>query len=234
MLSREQCRAADQIAITRYGIPGIVLMENAGHNCARELIAFDMLTSDRRRIERPEGVVPDSKTGVILCGPGNNGGDGFVIARHLSLAGWNVKVFLFGRGEDVSGDALTNLNSISRFSIPVIELEAAWTPQKIESSFLSVRRTPTRWVIDALLGTGATGDPRAAMANAINVVNGLDVGRMAIDIPSGLDCETGIPSATTFRADLTCTMVDQKIGFANSRASEYLGTVKIVGIGAPV
>lgn len=96
------------------------------------------------------------------------------------------------------------------------------------------KRTSTDWIVDAMLETGATGNPRSPMSQVIHVANQLHVRRMAIDLPTGLDCDTGIPSEATFRADVTCTFIGQKIGFANSKATEYLGTVKVVGIGAPV
>ena len=89
------------------------------------------------------------------------------------------------------------------------------------------------WIVDALLGTGATGDPRSPISVLIQAANTTRARRLAVDLPSGLDCDTGIPGTPTFRADHTCTFVAPKIGFANPAAKEYLGTVSVHDIGVP-
>lgn len=220
MLSRQQCRDADATAIGKFGIPGIVLMENAGRGCV------DLLVSS----------APNQLAGeafLILCGPGNNGGDGFVIARHLYTAGISVKVVLFANWESYSEDALINLRALSRLRLPVVEFDETWDDPKIKSVFGTIKRTDTSWVVDAMLGTGAYGDPRPPFQTAIEIVNQMEVRRMAVDIPTGLDCDTGNPSATTFRAHLTGTFMGRKLGFDNPTAEEYLGEVRVIGIGAP-
>ncbi|MDG1872714.1 MAG: NAD(P)H-hydrate epimerase [Mariniblastus sp.] len=220
MLSRQQCRDADATAIGHFGIPGIVLMENAGRGCAELLLSYSQIPSE------------DQAT-LVLCGPGNNGGDGFVVARHLYNAGVKVKVVLFASGESYSGDALINLRALRHFQLPIVQFDNQWDDKKIESEFGMIERSETRWVVDAMLGTGAHGHPRAPFQSAIGTANEMDVQRFAIDLPSGLDCDSGEPSKTTFMAHVTGTFVDRKIGFQNPAATAFLGEVHVIGIGAP-
>ncbi len=221
LLTRQQCRDADANAIKRFNIPSIVLMENAGRSCV-----------DRLMWHHPQGKL-DELAVLILCGPGNNGGDGFVMARHLSNQGVPVKVVLMASAESYSGDALANLNSLARLRFPIVEFDAGWSDSKIDSVFSHVRRRPVNWIVDAMLGTGAKGPPRPPIAKAIKAANRSDVRRLAVDIPSGLDCDTGEVFEPTFRADLTCTFIDRKTGFQTEAAAEVLGVVTVVDIGAP-
>jgi len=222
LLNRKQCRDADFNAINHFGIPGIVLMENAGRGCVERLLWHS-----------PQAKLSEQAV-LILCGPGNNGGDGFVMARHLYNARIPVKVLLFTKPETYSGDAAVNLKSLSRLRrLPVVEFDPGWDEAKLKSVFAKVKRSKTTWVVDALLGTGAKGEPRPAMAKALELANSMEVRRLAVDIPSGLDCDTGEASTTTFRAHVTCTFIDHKTGFENGSAEPFLGVVTLVGIGAP-
>lgn len=196
-------------------------MENAGRNCAEKLLWHS------HQQPRSEQAV------VILSGSGNNGGDGFVIARHLYNVGVKVKVVLFSPVERYSGDALTNLNALSRLRMPVVEFDSDWSDEKLDSVLSKVRRCTTTWVVDALLGTGAKGEPRSSIARGVNAANAMSVRRFAVDIPTGLDCDSGSASQATFQADLTCTFIDQKIGFQTEQAKSCLGLVAVVDIGAP-
>lgn len=221
MLTREQCQQADQAAIHRFCIPSLVLMENAGRTCAEHLILQSHCQPRNQQAV------------VILCGPGNNGGDGFVIARHLYNAGITTKVVLFQRVEKYAGDAKLNLDSISHLRMPVVEADRDWTDEKLLRVLGRVNRLATTWVVDGLLGTGARGEPREMMWKAIDSANRMEVRRFAVDIPTGLDCNTGQPANSTFKADLTCTFIANKIGFGVSEAQPYLGQVLVAGIGAP-
>lgn len=221
MLSRDQCRKADQVAIEKFKIPGLILMENAGRNCASKILA-----------KFPAGTIAQQAV-LILCGPGNNGGDGFVIARHLYNAGVKVKLVLLSSPMKYSGDALTNLTAVSGLQLSVVEFDSAWTADQAQAVFANVAGIPTTWIVDAMLGTGASGEPRPPIDRAIMMANSMNVRTLAIDIPSGLDCDTGAPASVTFRADLTCTFVDRKIGFDNPAAAEFLGELVVVDIGAP-
>ena len=221
MLTRQQCRDADAAAINKYKIPSIVLMENAGRSCVERLMWH-----------HPQSSL-DELAVLILCGPGNNGGDGFVMARHFYNRNVPVKVVLMGKAESYRGDALANLNSLSLLRLPVVEFCPDWTDEKVDSVFSKVRRRPANWIVDAMLGTGASGPPRSAMAKAIRASNRASVRRFAVDIPTGLDCDSGEVAEPTFRADLTCTFIDSKTGYQSDSAAEVLGVVTVVDIGAP-
>ena len=213
-LSREAVREVDRRAIQELGIPGVVLMENAGR-AAAELVC---------RV-RPRDA---SRPVVILCGRGNNGGDGLVVARHLQIAAVPVVVILLAPGQALRGDAAVNLHVVRRARIPLHEL----TPgQSLDELLAPLQEASV--VVDALLGTGATGDPRSPYAEAIQAANRARCVRVAIDLPSGLDCETGRVGRPCFRAHHTCTFVAPKRGFAAPEAQEYLGQVEVASIGVP-
>lgn len=216
-LSRAASRKIDEIAIQKYGIPGVVLMENAGRNCALEILKFS-----------PSNV-------VILCGTGNNGGDGFVIARHLAIAGIKTKVIVCGDPERIKGDAAVNLEILRRSNHSLLfakPSEKMWAESLFAEEFQSIDGQPGI-VVDCLLGTGATGDPRPPASNAIAAANESSWKRIAIDLPSGLDCDSGARGTPTFVADLTLTMVASKKGFLAESAKHVLGEVRIIEIGIP-
>ncbi len=197
-------------------IPGIVLMENAGRGCAEKLMSLGA-----------------AKGAVICCGGGNNGGDGFVIARQLYNRGIVSKVILFSRPEDYGGDARINLNIIERLPIPIVQFDPEWKDESIIQHLTTIGREKAAWIVDAMLGTGAVGELRSPFDRLIPLMNELPIKRMAIDIPTGMDCDTGMVQPTAFQADITCTFIDFKRGFANPDAANYLGHVSVVGIGAP-
>jgi NAD(P)H-hydrate epimerase len=209
-LTREQVRELDRCAIEEIGIPGMVLMENAGRGCTDKLCELGV-----------DGPV------AVCCGRGNNAGDGFVIARHLDLRGYAVRVLLFSDPHQLQGDAAANYAILTRCDVPVIDLASA------DESRLDRELSGVDWVVDALLGTGARGEPRPPLDRVLERLNQLPAKRMAIDVPSGLDCDTGQPARCTFRADHTCTFVAAKTGFAERAARPYLGQVHVLDIGAP-
>ncbi len=214
-LTCQQIRAFDALAIEHVGIPGIVLMENAGRGCA-EFIYGTLGHPAASRV-------------LILCGPGNNGGDGFVIARHLHNAGVQVAVVLAAPSEKSQGDAGTNLRILERMGIAFIR---AHEPATLEEACAALGAANV--VVDALLGTGSAGSPRGAMAQLIEAANAAaPVKRIAIDIPSGLDADRGVANPPCFRADATVTMVAPKIGFSSPAAREYVGRIVVVDIGLP-
>lgn len=212
-LTRNQVRRVDQLAIERYGIAGIVLMENAGRNAA------DVI----RDVFGPTG------TAVICCGTGNNGGDGCVIARHLHNAGWTVSLLLAGDPSRCTPDTTTNLGIVRAMEIELVE-----TPEADEQSAVLRRVKPDGIIVDALLGTGFHGDVRSPTAELIQTINSIPKRSVvAVDVPSGLDCDTGAASNATIRAELTVTFVASKVGFAVSAARPFVGRVEVVDIGAP-
>ena len=211
-LSREQVRRLDQRASAEYGVPGIVLMENAGRGAAERLVELGVA-----------GPV------VICCGSGNNGGDGFVIARHLDLRSIAVRVLVWGSPGQGTGDAAVNYRILERSGIPLISL-----PHDGDVAGAVARELAgAAWVVDALLGTGARGNPRPLLAAAITAINAAGIPVLAVDLPSGLDCDSGQPGEPTIRAAHTCTFVAPKPGFLAPGASTYTGAVTVVDIGAP-
>ncbi len=208
-LTREQIREIDRRAIEEYGIPGVVLMENAGRNAAQLIIA-ELGRNDRPAV-------------CIFCGGGNNGGDGFVIARHLHNAGFPVEIILLADPQRLSPDAEVNYSIAGKMNIPIR------CYGKADAAGIVAR---SKVVVDALLGTGSSGEVRAPMDQAIELINAAGHAlKVAIDVPSGLDCNTGQPAGATVRADLTLTFVAAKVGFA--KATEYTGKILVADIGAP-
>ena len=151
----------------------------------------------------------------------------FVIARHLDLRGCEVRVLVFCDPSDLRGDAATNFSILAKCDVPLHVVSAA-DETSWESAF-----DGAQWLVDALLGTGSRGQPRPPLDRVIQRLNQQQALRLAVDLPSGLDCDTGEPAPTTFRADHTCTFVAAKIGFSFPQALEYLGRVHVLDIGAP-
>jgi NAD(P)H-hydrate epimerase len=211
-LSREEVRTIDRRAIEEFGVPGIVLMENAGRGAAEVLRSLGVTGSV-----------------VICCGKGNNGGDGFVIARHLDNAGVPVRVLLFCRPEELAGDAAIAYQIITRSGLDIVTVAM----QPLDEAALRDALVAAEWVVDALFGTGLSGPVRAPFDQVIAAINASPARILAVDIPSGLDCDTGAPLGIAVRAHHTVTFVARKKGFANSASGEWLGQVHVVGIGAP-
>jgi hydroxyethylthiazole kinase-like uncharacterized protein yjeF len=207
-LTREQSRQLDRRAVDEYGIASLVLMENAGRG------TVDVL--DRVGIAGPV---------VVLCGKGNNAGDGFVIARHLEIRGHACQVLLLFTPSELSGDAATNFAILEKTNVPIVEIE---TPQSLGKHARGVD-----WMIDAMLGTGAQNEPRPPFDAAIDWMNAQPARKLAVDVPSGLDCDTGEPAVHTVRADHTCTFAARKIGFRKESAQPFLGQVHVCDIGTP-
>lgn len=211
-----EMRHLDTLTIESYAIPGLVLMENAGRAFVNEL-------EDRCDLL-------DGKTVVVICGKGNNGGDGFVIARHLVNKGCTVHVALLARKKAMRGDALTNMVSIQKMAtqkgnlLHVIDVRS-------ESQ---LRRLPkASIVVDALFGTGFTGSARGLYAAAIKWMNSQDACVASVDIASGVDATTGGVEGIAVNADLTVTMGLAKLGQFVGAGRDHSGDVRIVDISIP-
>ncbi len=212
-LTCEQIRALDRVAIDQLGIPGVVLMENAGRHAA-EFIYGTLVSPAASRV-------------VLLCGSGNNGGDGFVIARYLHNAGVAVAIVLAAPPEKSQGDAAINLRILERMGLKFVH---AFEPGSADGIRAAIVVADV--IVDALLGTGSGGDPRGVIADLIQLANAATrARRIAIDIPSGLDSDSGTPGSPCFRADATVTMLAPKVGFTAPAAREYVGRVVVVDIG---
>lgn len=212
-MSVHELRSLDRRAVEGWGAPSLLLMENAGRGAAAV-------------IHRILGETGGGRV-VILCGGGNNGGDGFVAARHLAAAGCVVEVAVLAARERIQNDARINLQIVEHLGLPLLWIQDSTLPAEAES-FLAGGQV----IVDALLGTGATGAPGGAMAVWIRAANAAHVARrVAIDVPSGLSADDGFAQDPCFRADMTVTMAAPKLGFA--RAVEWVGQVVVADIGVP-
>jgi len=216
-LTRTRSREVDALAINEYQIPGIVLMENAGRGAVDALVDYGIY-----------GHI------LICCGKGNNAGDGFVMARHLTLRGYPVTLWLFAPPEELSGDAAIHYEIAKNCRIPMVvfrdgECHQRNNPWKKFETLLN----QSEWIVDSLLGTGTVGAPREPFAGAIRRINNAKKRVLAVDLPSGLDADTGQPSDPTIRATLTCTFFANKIGLAKAAAEPFVGEIEVCDIGFP-
>jgi NAD(P)H-hydrate epimerase len=210
-LTRSQVRNIDSQAIADYGLAGIVLMENAGRGAAEVLVGLGI------------------KGPVVICaGKGNNGGDGFVMARHLELHDIETNVLLFCEPHELAPDAACNYRVLTRAQQHIDVLGK--TP---DQAVLARRLSAAEWIVDALFGTGTQGSIREPYLTAIAAINGSGKKVFAVDLPSGMDCDTGQPLGASVRADHTATFVARKVGFDAPRAAALTGLVHVVGIGVP-
>ena len=214
-LSRAQVREIDRKAIEDYGIPGIVLMENASR-AAAEVVRRRLSSQANPRI-------------VIVAGTGNNAGDGFAAARHLHNAGLKVVVLMAGEPARIVGDAKINLDIIRRMQLDIRTLSQ--DHQGLDQ--LRAELAQADLVIDAILGTGLSGQVRGFYAEVIEELNSSPTPILAVDIPSGLDCDIGQPLGQAVRAVATVTFVARKKGFDAPGADTYTGQVVVADIGAP-
>ena len=215
-LTREEMRELDRKAIEEYKIPGIVLMENAGRNVAEEVLQMR---------DNPQKVKV-----AILCGKGNNGGDGFVVARHLHNHSISVDVFLVAKVSDIlkDGDAGINLQILLNMKIPVKEILNIPGVNSILKELNNYNI-----LVDALFGTGLSGDVREPFKTLISGVNNLNKPVVSVDIPSGLDCNTGRVLGTAIKATKTVTFAAAKKGFYLGEGSSCTGIVIVSGISIP-
>jgi NAD(P)H-hydrate epimerase len=217
VLTVAQIRDVDRQAVEKYHMNSLVLMENAALGCVH------FLTSR----------FPAGTTAVVLCGRGNNGGDGLAIARHLRVLGWNCQVAVSGPVEQMSADARANLEimiATGRHELIVTTAEAEDTQQlkQIEEWILSANV-----IIDAMLGTGASSDPRPPYREWIRAANSANASRIAIDIPTGWDANTGRLGEPTFRAHATLTFLAKKPAMIGKNTEMTLGEIVVLPIGIP-
>lgn len=213
VLTAEEMREIDQIAIDKLGIPALVLMENAGVAVVREL-------------ENEFGDLA-GKRFVILVGKGNNGGDGLVVARHLLNRQARIKVYLLGELEELSDSCRHNLEIFQRLSGEVHQL----TKQVLTK--LKVTLPLTDIIVDALYGTGYQGEAKGVLADVISIVNNCQTPVVAIDIPSGVAGTTGSVTTNAIRAKYTIALACMKTGLLLYPGCEYCGKVNVVDIGIP-
>jgi NAD(P)H-hydrate epimerase len=209
-LTAAQSRALDRFAIDVLGIPGVVLMENAGRNVAHLLLSLGV-----------SGPV------AVCCGKGNNGGDGFVIARHLDVAGVKTQTILFADPAALTGDAAVNHAVHVKCGLP---LEVMTTPDEPRLASLLASAD---WVVDGLFGSGLKGEIKPPFDRIIALINASGKRVLAVDVPSGLDADTGRPLGTAVRATHTASVAARKTGFVHEHARPYVGQVHVIDVGVP-
>ena len=212
VVSGETMQQMDKRTINEFGIPGLTLMENAGRRCVETIIA-EFGAAGYRKV-------------VIVAGKGNNGGDGYVIARLLSEQGWNVHVCVVADRDDISGDAAANLDRLNNEMITFC------------SDLGSIRQclsglTAQEILVDALLGTGLKSNVRGIYTEVIELINASAAPVFAVDIPSGVDSGTGKVLGKAVRADFTATFAAAKVGNVLYPGAELCGTLRVVDIGIP-
>lgn len=212
--SREEMQELDRRSIEEYGIPGTILMENAGLRAADEIASWMKERSLR--------------SALILAGKGNNGGDGYVVARHLFNRGLPVKVWRIGGDPRPSSDAAINLEIARRMGIPIEE-----TPTPLPARRLRGLLCQGVAAVDALLGTGLSGEVRDPYLSAIAVLNEAESPVFAIDCPSGLDCDTGRILGAAVLAERTVTFGAPKLGFSLEKGPRHVGALTVVDISIP-
>jgi ADP-dependent NAD(P)H-hydrate dehydratase / NAD(P)H-hydrate epimerase len=214
VLNTQQMREADRQTIDDVGLPSVVLMENAGRQAVAAMeAAFDDL--------------PSSKVGV-LCGRGNNGGDGFVVARTLAQRGIEAAVYLLGSVGDVRGDARTHLEILGRVGLTVVEITNA---QEWELHFSEVSECDL--IVDAIVGTGFHGPLTGLLETVVADVNGLGVPVVAIDLPTGLSADSHEVDGEAIEATMTVTLAAPKLPLILPPADAYGGDLVIADIGIP-
>lgn len=214
LVTASQMQDLDRRTIQECGIPGIVLMENAGRGAAELLVRY----------------FPQAREGTVavLAGRGNNGGDGFVIARHLKNWGIPAKVYLFASIDDVQGDALTNLQIWLKMGGELIEI-----PYKGNFARKRKELSSASLFVDAIFGTGLNAEVKGLLKEVISFINSTPQPVMAVDIPSGLNATDGKVLGAVIRADLTATFGLAKIGQVSEPGARYVGHLEVVDIGIP-
>jgi len=215
LMSRDEVRAFDAWAIKELGVPGIVLMENAGRSCAQFII------ETLSKVKKPKV--------CIFCGTGNNGGDGFVIARHLLNAGFAITVVVCGNIAKIRNDARVNLDILIDLGLKIERLDMEGT--EVIDARVTKLANEANMIIDAIFGTGLTGTLRDEYKQLIESINELGCPILSVDIPSGLDCDTGLPLGAAIKANCTVTFVAVKKGFVFENTRPYTGDIFIASIG---
>lgn len=211
VMSSSKCKLIDESTIKEIGIPSIVLMENAARAISEEICNM-------------------GKTFVVICGQGNNGGDGLAIARYLFNRGKEVKVYIIGENEHYSSDFKTNLNILK--NLECVKINKVMSENNICTDlFVNIKKCDV--IVDAMFGVGLNRDLKGIFKTIIEEINVNENTVISVDVPSGLDCDKGIPKGISIKSNYTYTFEVMKRGFLNYSAIEYLGKVKVVDIGIP-
>lgn len=243
-ISRDEVRQLDREAAQTMALPTSLLMENAGRGAAiwfAELVGavsphnggrpFSLpLSADSDQV--PHG--PHLPKVLVLCGSGNNGGDGGVVARHLDAWGFSVRVIWFAQSNQLRGDAGLQWSILGKSGVH----QTAWLDEypldfADGSAALVGTVSEADWLVDGLLGTGLSRPVDGLLRSVIELMNGSGKPILALDLPSGLDADTGQPLGIAVRATATATFVAAKLGFSITGTADYTGEVAVIDIGLP-
>jgi NAD(P)H-hydrate epimerase len=215
-VTASEMQALDQMAIHEYAIPSLLLMENAGRGVA------DIISREAKQLR------PSSFKSLILCGKGNNGGDGLVAARHLANRGFGVEIVLFVNPANLKEDPAVNFSIVSRMKIPFFLVL-----EKGDVAGLRTRLQDADFVIDALFGVGLKAPLTDIFLDTVYTLNGSGKKVISVDIPSGLDADTGRVLGAAVKAAVTATLALPKKGLYEREGPIYAGEIQVVDIGLP-
>ncbi|MDI3480966.1 MAG: ADP-dependent NAD(P)H-hydrate dehydratase / NAD(P)H-hydrate epimerase [Tepidanaerobacteraceae bacterium] len=222
VVSPEVMREMDRKAMEDMGVPGAVLMENAGREVAIAVKRICERMAAEKRIFKHEAKI------AIFCGKGNNGGDGFVAARHLANMGFKPEVFLVAAAEEIKGDAAANYRIILNMNIPVHPVR---DEKHLEIARILAKSSAA--VVDAIFGTGLKGEVQGVSRKVIELINELEVPVVSVDIPSGISGRTGKVLGAAVKAEETVTMALPKLGLVIYPGAAYAGRISVADIGMP-
>jgi NAD(P)H-hydrate epimerase len=240
-LSREEVRRLDTQAAAELELPTLLLMENAGRGAAgwfAELVGAIAPTAGGRpflwSLDAPIPHGPALPRVLVLCGPGNNGGDGAVVARHLDAWGFPLRVLWFARADQLRGDAAVQWSILQKSGVD----QSGWLDEHAAQSEpprsnLGSVLAAADWIVDGLLGTGLSRPVDGPLRSMIEAMNSSGKPVFALDLPSGLDADSGQPLGVAVRACATATFVAPKLGFTAPGAADYTGAVAVIDIGLP-
>jgi NAD(P)H-hydrate epimerase len=243
-LSRTEVRRLDVQASEELAMPSLVLMENAGRGAAgwlAELVgAVPPAHGERPFLTSLSTQAHEISRGLalpkvlVMCGAGNNGGDGGVVARHLDAWGFPIRVIWFTNSNQLRGDAAVQWSVLDKSGVQ----QSAWFdahPGQPDLELSRFARTIANydWLVDGLLGTGLSRPVEGSLRSLIELMNNSSKPILALDLPSGLDADTGQPLGIAVRSTATATFVAPKLGFSATGAADYTGEVAIIDIGLP-
>jgi NAD(P)H-hydrate epimerase len=243
-LSREEVRRLDVEAAAELSLPTLILMENAGRGAAGWLATLIgaiapeagglLFPPPLSRLVAASPHAPALPRVLILCGPGNNGGDGGVVARHLDAWGFPVRVIWFARNDQIRGDSATQLSILRKSGIPQSTWFDEHSPDVASNPVsLDAALAHADWLVDGLFGTGLSRPVEGPLRAVIEAMNRSGKPIFALDLPSGLDADSGEPLGVAVRACATATFVAAKLGFTAPGAASYTGEVAVIDIGLP-
>jgi ADP-dependent NAD(P)H-hydrate dehydratase / NAD(P)H-hydrate epimerase len=214
LLTADEMRSLDREAIEKYGVPGLTLMENAGRGAGEYFSRFF------ERL-RPGPV-------LIFCGKGNNGGDGYVIARHMENRGWQARLLVLAKREDIAGDARVNLDILHNSGADIV-----YAPDQESLEAVLPSQCGFRLIVDAIFGNGLASEIRGHFAEAVDWINASGLPVAAVDMPSGVNADTGAVLGRCVQAACSATFAFPKVGQMIHPAASYGGEIRTVDIGMP-